>query len=396
MRRNTLITKEERRRAKDRLQQTYSKEARAQELRQSHAVTVEQMEEYEAKHLGGFKKIYPRKEGEKYDKYFKHSRSLFQETTASKAREECARQQLQELQVKQEQKERYQKGGSRKDLQGETAGERAKPRRAAAQPAGDQQTLGPSPPPPPQAEAQSLSVDPQAAEVPQEEAEEPPEEDDREERERVQALIQRKKMLEDLEVVDLIQKLLQSQKKGGGGGGVPEGSEEACSQQKDQRREQAKLDSLTSHPQRPQQQQPCPQILLKQLPSILPQQCLLRPAISRKNLSDSLMHLNPESLRRPREKCSSIGLLQKPSWPVSSSLVVKQDRRNSSCADVGSRHSHPSMSKVAKQGVCCPYKAAALESLVIISTPAPVVSRPAFSHAVRNTSRRALQQSKGL
>ncbi|XP_024140559.1 tubulin polyglutamylase ttll6 isoform X3 [Oryzias melastigma] len=388
------ITKEERRRAKDRLQQTCSKEARAQELRQSQAVTVEQMEEYEAKHLGGFKKIYPRKEGEKYDKYFKHSRSLFQETTASKAREECARQQLQDLQVKQEQKERYQKGGPRKDLQGETAGERAKPRRAAAQPAGDQQTLGPSPPP--QAEAQSLSVDPQAAEVPQEEAEETPEEDDREERERVQALIQRKKMLEDLEVVDLIQKLLQSQKKGGGGGGVPEGSEEACSQQRDQRREQAKLDSLTLGPQRPQQLQPCPQILLKQLPSILPQQCLLRPTISRKNLSDSLMRLNPESLRRPREKCSSIGPLQKPSWPVSTSLVVKQDRRNSSCADVGSRHSHPSMSKVSKQGVCCPYNAAALESLVIISTPAPVVSRPAFSHAVRNASRRALQQSKGL
>lgn len=132
---------------------------------------------------------------------------------------------------------------------------------------------------------QSLSVDPQAAEVPQEEAEETPEEDDREERERVQALIQRKKMLEDLEVVDLIQKLLQSQKKGGGGGGVPEGSEEACSQQRDQRREQAKvrpqrrrsepqlsldswasvfqLDSLTLGPQRPQQLQPCPQILLK-------------------------------------------------------------------------------------------------------------------------------------
>ncbi|XP_020567845.1 tubulin polyglutamylase TTLL6 isoform X2 [Oryzias latipes] len=384
------ITKEERRRAKDRLQQTCSKEARAQELRQSHAVTVEQMEEYEAKNLGGFKKIYPRKEGEKYDKYFKHSRSLFQETTASKAREECARQQLQDLQVKQEQKERYQKGGPRKDLQGETAGERAKPRRAPAQ------ILRPSPPPPPppQAEAQSSqSVDPEAAEIPQEEhgeeAEEQAEEDVREERERVHALVQRKKMLEDLEVVDLIQKLLQSQKKGGG---IPEGSEKACSQQKDQRREQATLDSLTSFTQR---QQPFAQILLK-LPSILPQQCLLRPAITRRNFSDSLMHLNPEIFKRPREKCSSIGPLQKASWPVSCSLIVKQDRRNSSCADVGSRHSHPPMSKVQKQGVCCPHDATALESLVIISTPAPVVSRPAFSHAVRNSSRRALQQSKGL
>lgn len=65
--------------------------ARSEELRQLQAATVEQMERYEAKHLGGFKRIYPREGGDKYDKYFKHSSSLFQETVASKAREECAR-----------------------------------------------------------------------------------------------------------------------------------------------------------------------------------------------------------------------------------------------------------------------------------------------------------------
>lgn len=117
------ITKEERRRVKDRLQQNRSREARcgrgvsfffqgyifiasmhcptdcscvlfttrSEELRQFQAATVEQMERYEAKHLGGFKRIYPRDGGEKYDKYFTHSSSLFQETAASKAREECAR-----------------------------------------------------------------------------------------------------------------------------------------------------------------------------------------------------------------------------------------------------------------------------------------------------------------
>ncbi|MEQ2160194.1 Tubulin polyglutamylase ttll6 [Goodea atripinnis] len=85
------ITMEERRRVKDRLQQNRSREARTTELRQCQAAMVEQMEEYEAKHLGGFKRIYPREGGEKYDKYFKHSSSLFQETAASKAREECAR-----------------------------------------------------------------------------------------------------------------------------------------------------------------------------------------------------------------------------------------------------------------------------------------------------------------
>src|SRR4029434_11296185 len=64
---------------------------RSEELRQSHAASVEQMERYEAKHMGGFQRIFPREGGEKYDKYFKHSSSLFQETAASKAREACAR-----------------------------------------------------------------------------------------------------------------------------------------------------------------------------------------------------------------------------------------------------------------------------------------------------------------
>lgn len=110
------IIREERRRVKDRLQQNRSRKARSglrskcqaqthvhaedvhvcfssrsEELRQCQAATAEQMESYEAKHLGGFRRIYPREGGEKYDKYFKHSGSLFQETAASKAREECAR-----------------------------------------------------------------------------------------------------------------------------------------------------------------------------------------------------------------------------------------------------------------------------------------------------------------
>lgn len=64
---------------------------RNEELRQSQAASVEQMEKYEAKHMGGFRRIFPREGGEKYEKYFQHSSSLFQETAASKAREECAR-----------------------------------------------------------------------------------------------------------------------------------------------------------------------------------------------------------------------------------------------------------------------------------------------------------------
>uniref|UniRef100_A0A3Q3VK93 Tubulin tyrosine ligase-like family, member 6 n=1 Tax=Mola mola TaxID=94237 RepID=A0A3Q3VK93_MOLML len=131
------IAKEERRRVNYRLQQNSTRERhRARFPRQvgGAAATVEQMERYEAKHLGGFKRIYPREGGDKYDKYFKHSSSLFQETVASKAREECARQQLQELRLKEELKDRDKKRGRRRaDLLGETAGERGKPRKAHAQ-----------------------------------------------------------------------------------------------------------------------------------------------------------------------------------------------------------------------------------------------------------------------
>lgn len=112
------MVREERRRVKDRLRRSSSRKARwgalggrrrgpssftrrrrvvfffparSEELRQCRAATAEQMERYEARHLRGFKRIYPGEGAEKYHKYFKHSSSLFQETAASRAREECAR-----------------------------------------------------------------------------------------------------------------------------------------------------------------------------------------------------------------------------------------------------------------------------------------------------------------
>ncbi|KAG9346268.1 hypothetical protein JZ751_008093 [Albula glossodonta] len=100
------ITEEEKRRVKERLQQNRSREARSEELRQSQAASVEQMLRYEAKHLGGFRRIFPCEGGEK--------------------------QQLQELRVKQEQKDFKHKG--RRDLQGESAGERVKPRKPPVRP----------------------------------------------------------------------------------------------------------------------------------------------------------------------------------------------------------------------------------------------------------------------
>ncbi|XP_014884606.1 tubulin polyglutamylase ttll6 isoform X3 [Poecilia latipinna] len=202
------IIMEERRRVKDRLQQNRSREARSEELRQSQAATVEQMEEYEAKHLGGFKRIYPRDGGEKYDKYFKHSSSLFQETAASKAREECARLQLQELRLKQEENERHLKVNRRRETQGETAGERIKPRPAPPQPPRD---LLPSDLP--HVGAQS---DISGAFVGLEAPELLDEVDEAEEQERHDSLLQRQKLVEGLGVVGKVHELLQYRPEGGG------------------------------------------------------------------------------------------------------------------------------------------------------------------------------------
>uniref|UniRef100_A0A3Q1HPW6 Tubulin tyrosine ligase-like family, member 6 n=1 Tax=Acanthochromis polyacanthus TaxID=80966 RepID=A0A3Q1HPW6_9TELE len=374
------ITKEERRRVKDRLQQNRSREARSEELRQCQAATVEQMEKYEAKHLGGFRRIYPREGGEKYDKYFKHSSSLFQETAASKAREECARQQLQELRLKQEQKERYQRGGQRRDSQGETAGEKVKPRRSSAQPPSSNRDL----PPPP--------LDPEAAGVEEEEQrgeEKEEEEEEVEEKERLNSLLQRKKLLEDLGVVELIQRLVQGR---GEAGGVQDGKE-VCSQQQskqaNQRQQQAKLDSLTQFSQRKQQQQPCTQTS---------RQRLLRPSVDQRSLNESTgQQHDPENHGRPGEVRQSISTQRIP-WPVGGSLAVRQDSRSSSQVDPRPRPGVPLINYAPKGGLRCSYTShdpTALQSLLVISSRAPLLRRPGLSQAGRNASRRATQHGKG-
>lgn len=47
-------------------------------------------EHYEDCHLGGYRRIYPGPDTEKYAPFFKHDGSLFQKTAAFKAREDCA------------------------------------------------------------------------------------------------------------------------------------------------------------------------------------------------------------------------------------------------------------------------------------------------------------------
>ena len=61
---------------------------------QKRAVSLERALGYEDRHLGGYRRIYPREGGEGgegYDQYLQHSCSLFQETAASRARGKCTR-----------------------------------------------------------------------------------------------------------------------------------------------------------------------------------------------------------------------------------------------------------------------------------------------------------------
>ncbi|XP_038077493.1 tubulin polyglutamylase ttll6-like isoform X3 [Patiria miniata] len=111
---------EERRRVKDRLMQRGKKEPKKEESLESLATIQDALIKYEDEHLGGFTRIYPKEGSEKYDKYFQHSGSLFQETAASKARGECARQQREELRLKQEKLEMMlkKKPSERRDPEG--------------------------------------------------------------------------------------------------------------------------------------------------------------------------------------------------------------------------------------------------------------------------------------
>ena len=62
-----------------------------EELERNQQKWLEELEKYEDKHKGNFRRIYPGPGTEKYDKFFNSSGSLFQETATYKARVECAR-----------------------------------------------------------------------------------------------------------------------------------------------------------------------------------------------------------------------------------------------------------------------------------------------------------------
>ncbi|XP_008273551.3 tubulin polyglutamylase TTLL13 isoform X1 [Oryctolagus cuniculus] len=126
------VMEEDKRRVKERLFQCHAqpREPRREQVESSHLAMLDQ-QRYEDSHLGGYRRIYPGPNMEKYAPFFKHNSSLFQETAASKAREECARQQLEEIRLKQEQQDTSgarRRKESKDQNQGESAGERSRAR----------------------------------------------------------------------------------------------------------------------------------------------------------------------------------------------------------------------------------------------------------------------------
>ncbi|XP_069041807.1 tubulin polyglutamylase ttll6 isoform X2 [Lepisosteus oculatus] len=399
------ITEEERRRVKERLQQNRPREARSEEMRQCQAAWVAQMQRYEDGHLGGFRRIYPRPDGEKYSKYFQHSSSLFQETAASRAREECSRQQLQELRARQEQKQGVLRGLSRRELQGESAGERAKRRRAPPRPA-----RGPATP-----LRLSLASVPSLLERSPDPgllpgASEEEEEEEGEEVERMSGLLRRASLIRDLGVVERVCQLLRATPHAGGL--APQ------------------LESLADLSRRPLAQ-PGPSLPVAQCPGgpegSLCLQYLPPQGLAQQRRPGLALGLGPE--RSPPEpgQCGPAGALRirapeemaqegAPRGPAqyrratsahriprtigAAAALGKQARlgsMSSSYSEVRGRLRF-SEAPAGQRGLLYPHVSPdpqALQGLFVVSTPAPLVRRPGFAHPVRESVRRAVHPEAG-
>ncbi|CAE1276358.1 TTLL6_13 [Acanthosepion pharaonis] len=109
-------TEEERKKVKDRLLGRTTKKESKEEQEVALAEYLKYLENYEDKHIGNFRRIYPSPSAERYDKFFQSSGSLFQETVAFKARTELARQQREDLMKKQTEKTEFFSKGKKKEL----------------------------------------------------------------------------------------------------------------------------------------------------------------------------------------------------------------------------------------------------------------------------------------
>ncbi|XP_047565046.1 tubulin polyglutamylase TTLL6 isoform X1 [Lutra lutra] len=133
------VLEEERQRGRFR-QHCRSRETRMEEVKGFQAMQLEKTEKYEQENRGGFRLIYPTLNSAKYEKFFQDNNSLFQNTITSRAREEYARQLIQDLRLKQEKKS-FPVKEKKVEMQGESAGEQARGRRTKSCQQKPQQTL---------------------------------------------------------------------------------------------------------------------------------------------------------------------------------------------------------------------------------------------------------------
>ncbi|XP_068265935.1 tubulin polyglutamylase TTLL13 [Nyctibius grandis] len=124
------VLEEDKQRVKERLLQAHQtlRAARREESESTQAARLSEAQKYEDSHLGDYRRIYPARGTEKYEPFFKQSSSLFQETAASKAREQHARQQLEKIRLEKEKLEaftRKKKREKKEDLQGESSGDKS-------------------------------------------------------------------------------------------------------------------------------------------------------------------------------------------------------------------------------------------------------------------------------
>ncbi|XP_062859168.1 tubulin polyglutamylase ttll6 [Trichomycterus rosablanca] len=388
------IMEEEKRRVKERLQQNRSRESRTEELRQCQAASMEQMQRYEAKHLGGFRQIFPREGAEKYEKYFQHSSSLFQETAASKAREECSRQQLQELRLKQDQKERQQKGNYKKDLQGESAGEKAKSCKvqshlALSKVSSEQHNLVSVPPLPTSAEETSMPVDMF----------------EEEEVKRIDALCQRENLLRKLGVVDQVHRLLQGTQPPPNPGMHPQ--EQICCHSKNRHERPIKLESMAefwkhTFPSAMIQRQvssglkPCLQYVHARhmqesttlgLMGWKPLHMVSKDAVEMTGASE----MEQQVIKDHRKTTSAYCI----PWKSTSSLV-RQGSISSSFLESRTRTTKINV-QLPRQLHCAPVSSehGTIPNLYIISTPATLVPRSDLTYTLLKASRKINQKRQG-
>lgn len=118
---------EERKRVRERLFLRQGRKETKEELEDSLNQWLVQIEKWENKHMGNYRRIYPTPGSEKYEKFFSTSGTLFSETAASKARLEQAKQQMEEIQRKNEKilgSKSYRNNVANKEVRGESPARR--------------------------------------------------------------------------------------------------------------------------------------------------------------------------------------------------------------------------------------------------------------------------------